>query len=131
MQWDCRARSAARSSLRPIYWLLTGRQRCRPRPRIEARVKNANVDRGTSAPILPEPPVAAAVDKFSRDDPTPYLVVVLFDDRPEMAAYGLVGETPPERVRVDSTPVESRLEVVRHGMRQLMSMEMAWMNWPS
>ncbi len=83
---------------------------------IGPRAQNPIVDQMASAPLLPEPPVAAAVGRFFPNDPTAYLVAVLFDDEHEMVAYRLDSETPPERARVDATPVESRLEVVRHGM---------------
>jgi hypothetical protein len=67
-------------------------------------------------PLLPEAPVAAAVGRFFPNDSNPYLLTVLFDDRPEMEAYRLVSGAPPERVQFDPNPVDTRLEIVRHGM---------------
>src|SRR5215212_599496 len=83
---------------------------------IEPRAQNPVVGPVVSAPLLPEPPIAAAVGRFFRDDPTSHLVAVLFDDRHEMAAFRLLDGAPPERVRVDPTPFKKGLEVVRQGI---------------
>ena len=82
----------------------------------DPRAQNPVVNLVASVPLLTEPPIAAAIGRFFRDDPTPNLVAVLFDDQHEMVAFRLLDGAPPQRMRVDPTPFKKGLEVVRQGI---------------